>query len=238
MSIHLVGGGQRFAHDTTILSAFVAEAAERAAVGSLPRIGVLLVTEDSGVEYAARVEAELTLAGACEVVSRLRVEGGAFELADLADLDAIYVGGGLTPAYATALEPLVVEIRRLVADGMPYLGYSAGAALAAEQAIVGGWKIGGVAVAPEDTAEDLDEVTVQPGIGLIDIAVDVHAAQWGTLGRLVAATEAGLVSGGVAIDENTALVVSENGLGVVGTGSVWQVTTDDAGVRVSTVAAS
>jgi len=79
---------------------------------------------------------------------------------------------------------------------------------------------------------------VQPGIGLIDIAVDVHAAQWGTLGRLVAATEAGLVSGGVAIDENTALVVSENGLSVAGTGSVWQVTTDDAGVRVSTVAAS
>lgn len=238
MSIHLVGGGTRFAHDTTILSAFVAEAAERAEVATVPRIGVFLVTEDDGLEYAARVESELSLAGPCEVVVRLRVEGGHYELSDLADLDAIYVGGGLTPAYATALEPLVGELRRLVADGTPYLGYSAGAALAAEQSVVGGWKIGGIAVSPADTAEDLEEVTVQPGIGLIDIAVDVHAAQWGTLGRLVAATEAGLVSGGVAIDENTALVVSESGLAVTGTGSVWQVTTDDAGVRVSTVAAS
>jgi cyanophycinase len=238
MSIHLVGGGQRFAHDTTILSAFVAEAAERTEAGTVPRIGVFLVTEDAGLEYAARVEQELTLAGLCEVVVRLRVEGGRYELADLADLHGIYVGGGLTPAYATALDPLVGEIRRLVAAGTPYLGFSAGAALAAEQAVVGGWKIGGVVVCPEETAEDLDEVTVQPGIGLIDIAVDVHAAQWGTLGRLVAATEAGLVSGGVAIDENTALVVSESGLAVAGSGSVWQVTTDDAGVRVSTVAAS
>jgi uracil-DNA glycosylase len=51
---------------------------------------------------------------------------------------------------------------------------------------------------------------VVEGIALVDIAVDVHAAQWGTLSRLVAATEAGLVDGGVAIDERTALIVGQD----------------------------
>ena len=81
---------------------------------------------------------------------------------------------------------------------MPYLGFSAGAAIAAERALVGGWRIGGVAVSPEEASEGLDELTVAPGIGLVDVAIDVHVAQWGTLSRLVAAVEAGLVEGGLA----------------------------------------
>ena len=33
--------------------------------------------------------------------------------------------------------------------------------------------------------EDLDDVVPRPGLGLVGFAVDVHAAQWGTVGRLV-----------------------------------------------------
>jgi cyanophycinase len=95
--------------------------------------------------------------------------------------------------------------------------------IAADRAVLGGWLIGDVPVCPEDAAEDLDEVTLADGLGLVDLAIDVHAAQWGTLTRLIAATEAGLVRGGVAIDENTALVVGEGALAVLGTGSVWRV---------------
>jgi cyanophycinase len=93
--------------------------------------------------------------------------------------------------------------------------------------------IGGVAVSPESAAEELDEVTVLEGIGLID----VHAAQWDTLSRLVAATEAGLIDGGVAIDEATVLIVGTGALQVRGAGSVWKVTGGAAGVSVSTLAA-
>ena len=66
-------------------------------------------------------------------------------------------------------------------------------------------------------------------------AVDVHAAQWGTLGRLVAATEAGLVEGGVAVDEGTVLIVNDEGLRIAGAGNVWRVLDDAAGIVVGTL---
>ena len=49
-----------------------------------------------------------------------------------------------------------------VAAGVPYLGFSAGAAIAAEAALVGGWRIGDVPVSPEEASEELDEITVAP----------------------------------------------------------------------------
>jgi cyanophycinase len=162
-------------------------------------------------------------------------EGGRVSRDAFADVDGIIVGGGLTPAYRDALEPQFGTIRDLVGDGVPYLGFSAGAAIAASNALVGGWTIGGVPVCPEDTAEDLDEVTVLPGIGLIDVSVDVHVAQWGALSRLVAAVEAGLVDAGVGIDENTVLIAGSGALRVAGAGSVWRVTTSEQGVLVSTM---
>lgn len=92
-------------------------------------------------------------------------------------------------------------------------------------------------ICPEETGEDLDELTVVEGLGLVDLAVDVHAAQWGTLSRLIAATEAGLVDGGVAIDEFTVIIVGDGELRVEGAGSVWRVSPGDEGVLVGTLGA-
>ncbi|PJJ61637.1 peptidase S51 [Compostimonas suwonensis] len=240
MSIHLVGGGHAPEWHQAVYGGFVAEAGERAVPLALPRIAVIVVhggdhgdsDGDATFEY---FRAALTDAGPCEPVAILVAEGSAVEQSSLADADALLVAGGLTPAYRDAVAPVVGEIRRLVSGGLPYLGFSAGAAIAAEAAIVGGWRIGGVAVCPSDTGEGLDEVTIAEGIGLIDLAIDAHAAQWGTLGRLVAATEAGLLDGGVAIDESTALIVGEGPLRVVGAGSVWRVLPSEQGVLVSTL---
>jgi cyanophycinase len=113
-----------------------------------------------------------------------------------------------------------------VRDGLPYAGFSAGAAIAATRAVIGGWRIDGRAVCPEESNEDLDAVTVVDGIGLVEGAVDVHASQWGNLSRLVAAVEAGLAPHGIAIDEDT--VVGPDGR-VLGAGSVWDVTGAGAG---------
>lgn len=240
MSIHLVGGGLSGSADAGIYRPFIDEASHRAAaIGrAVPRIGVLLAinTDDDDVDYPHLYTSVLERVAACvPVVSTVPEESDAvFPSAVLSDIDGLVIGGGLTPAYFRAVEPLIDEIRLLVADGLPYLGYSAGAMIAAEHAILGGWRIGDVAVAPEETSEDLDDVTVVDGLGLVDLAVDVHAAQWGTLGRLIAATEAGLVDGGVAIDECTALIVGE-GIRVVGTGSVWRVSEGSDGVVVSTL---
>ena len=246
MSVHLVGGGSSSGAED-LYAPFVAEAAVRgAALGrAVPRVAVLLVDSDGTPSEEHREEFPRMIAdgGRCEAVVTVVPAGTAFDTRVLSDVDGLVVAGGVTPAYLQAVLPLVDQVRLLVADGLPYLGFSAGAALAADRALVGGWLIGDVPVCPESAAEDLDEVTLAEGLGLVDLAVDVHAAQWGTLSRLVAATEAGLVRGGVAIDEGTALVVGEGALVVLGTGSVWRVEAqlddDDlvVGVSVGTLGA-
>ena len=236
MGIHLVGGGWQDEPDGRAYAAFVAEATERgrAEGRETPRVAVVAIREDAA-DHAAKLLAALEPAGEIDPWVTAVPEGARVSHDAFADVDGIIVGGGLTPAYRDALAPQFGTIRDLVGDGVPYLGFSAGAAIAASNALVGGWLIGGVPVCPEDTAEDLEEVTVLPGIGLIDVSVDVHVAQWGALSRLVAAVEAGLVDAGVGIDENTALIAGSGALRVAGAGSVWRVTTSEQGVLVSTM---
>ncbi|MGN6272233.1 MAG: Type 1 glutamine amidotransferase-like domain-containing protein [Protaetiibacter sp.] len=241
MSVHLVGGGWTPSGDPELTSTFLAEAAARAAGSGrmVPRVGVLVAVVDDAPSRGFRegYPASLSAVSACEPVVSIVEDGETFAARVLTDIDALVVGGGVTPAYLAAIDPLVEEIRLLVADGLPYLGFSAGAMIAADRAVVGGWRINGIPVCPEATSQGLDEVTIAEGLGLVDLAVDVHAAQWGVLSRLVAATEAGLVDGGVAIDEQTALVVGDSGFAVAGSGSVWQVLDAPAGVIVGTLGA-
>jgi cyanophycinase len=262
MSVHLVGGGWSVGVEADVFGRFVEEAA---VVGgrrgrAAPRIVVVAVRDGDGPEHAARLVAALRSAAGSVgsggeldpvVVAAQEADAAAEEAlagddaagallaglldVELGDADGLVVGGGLTPAYLAALRPHAEAVRALVAAGVPYLGFSAGSAIAAERALVGGWRIGGIEVSPEDGAEDLDEVTVSQGLGLVDVTIDVHAAQWGILSRLVAATEAGLAPGGVAIDEDTVLVVGEGGLVVGGSGNVWRVLPGETGVAVSTM---
>jgi len=241
VSIHLVGGGWADDYDGEVYADFLAETSVRASASgrAIPRVAVLLLREDegAGTDRAGQYREQLLRVALVEPVVTGVVEGELFTSAVLSDIDGLLIGGGLTPSYLDAVAPIVEEIRMLVADGLPYLGFSAGAAIAADTAIIGGWKIGEVPVCAEGASEDLEDVTVAVGLGLVDLAIDVHAAQWGTLSRLVAATEAGLVDGGIAIDEFTVLIVGDDSLRVVGTGSVWQVNQHDDGVLVSTLGA-
>jgi cyanophycinase len=256
VSVHLVGGGWSVGAEADVFGRFVAEAGAVAAGRGreLPRVVVVAVRDGDGDEHAARLVRAMRVAGEVEpVIVAVREAEASAEAAvagdeeagsvlaglldrELADADGLLVGGGLTPAYLAAMRPHAESVRGLVAAGVPYLGFSAGSAIAAERALVGGWRIGGVEVSPEDGSEDLDDVTVEQGLGLVDVTIDVHAVQWGNLSRLIAATEAGLVPGGVAIDEDTVLVVGEGGLVVGGTGNVWRVLPGDGGVVVSTLA--
>jgi cyanophycinase len=228
MSIHLIGGGRSEDYAGRVYEQFIAEAAARGAIAGrdVPRLCVLLVGDpDEAGEYARAYAEQLIRTADCLPVMALVAEGDTLP------------SGGHTPSYLDAVAPIVDEIRLLVADGLPYAGFSAGAMIAADRAIIGGWKIGDIEVCAEETGEDLDEVTVVEGLGLVDLAIDVHAAQWGTLSRLVAATEAGLVDGGVAIDEFTVLIVGNGLLRVEGSGSVWRVVPHAEGTLVSTIGA-
>lgn len=236
VSIHLAGGGW----SNELFIEFLAESMARAAGAgrAIPRVGVLLVTEpERAAEERARYAEKLAAVSACDPVITVVDEGEFATSSLLTGIDGLLIGGGLTPAYLVAVGPVVDEIRLLVADGLPYLGFSAGAAIAADTALIGGWRIDGIPVTAEDNAEDLDEVTIEPGIALVDLTIDVHAAQWGTLARLVAATDAGLVDGGLGVDENTVLIAGDGDLRVSGLGNVWQVRRGDDGVIVTILGA-
>ena len=239
MSIHLVGGGPFAASDAA--APFLAEATARsAAVGrAVPRIGLLSVASSVGASPSSTADIAEVLGGArqAEVLVSEIAPGEVFSTTVLSDVDALVVGGGVTPHYLDAVAPLVDQIRLLVADGLPYLGYSAGAMIAADRALVGGWRIGGVEICPEEAAEGLDEVELREGLGLVDLTIDVHAVQAGTLARLIASAEAEFVTAGLAIDEDTTLVVGEGALEVRGTGSVWRVVAGDESVSVATMGA-
>jgi len=233
MSVYLIGGGWSDEYAPAMFGPFLAECAQRAG-RSAPRVRLVVMgTDPESLEYHERYVATLALVGEHELLVT-RVPFGETCPADtLEDIDGLLVGGGPTPEYHRALAPLYPRIRDLVTGGLPYAGFSAGAALAATTAIIGGWRVDDVAVCPEETNEDLGPVTVVPGIGLVEGAIDVHAAQWGTLSRLVAAVDAQLVKGGVAIDECTTLMTDGPHRTVAGAGRVWRVQPGADGVGVA-----
>jgi cyanophycinase len=240
VSIHLVGGGPLADVAPEVTGRFVAEATARAAaIGRpRPRIAVLVVGPAEG---AHGLVAAIERGGPADVVTHAVPGGGAFDTTVLSGVDGLVIAGGVTPDYLLAVAPLVDQIRLLVSDALPYLGFSAGAMIAADRALAGGWRIGGIEVCPEEASEGLDEVTLSEGLGLVDLTIDVHAVQAGTLARLIAAAEAGFVTAGLAIDEDTVLVVGEGALEVRGAGSVWRVIgsddVEDASVSVATIGA-
>jgi cyanophycinase len=207
------------------------------AAGNDPVVACVVMDEGDGPAQFARWESALTGVRPCRPVPVLVPVGGSFPVEALAGADALLVCGGLTPAYAAALGPVATSVRTWLASGRPYAGFSAGAVVAAGRAVVGGYQVAGRDVCPADAAEDLDEVTVVDGLGLVDFAVDVHSAQWGTLGRLCAAVSVGLVRSGVALDENTALVMSGSTASVVGLGAAHVVAGSPTGVVVRSVVA-
>lgn len=122
------------------------------------------------------------------------------------ELAGIVVGGGLTPGYLDALLPQRELIAKLVRQGVPYLGFSAGAAIVAKRAVVGGWRFRGRQVAPEVWSEGAEELQLRDGLALVGLGIDVHSDVCG-LERGLAALEKGELTSLVAIDEGTCLVV-------------------------------
>ena len=251
--MHLVGGGRDQEATAAVYGTFLTEAAQRAeSMGrAVPRIGVVLVADAD--DLAAGVDwfrLALTSCGPVEVVAVTAESLGALCLDDgsapaarwWSDLDGLLVGGGLTPAYHRVLQPHAVAIRIAVTDGLPYAGFSAGAMIAPRRALLGGWQLGSTAVTHQDNAEDLDQLTVVDGLGLISSTVEVHTSQWGTLSRLVAAVAAGVASSGIAVDENTVAILDPATDGpatggasvtVLGTGQAWLLTAGEgSSVRV------
>lgn len=267
MSIVLTGGGAAQAPDglggagiESALQRFVADARVRclqSGDASAARITVVTVGRGSEPQRQAdawrrrleRIEAgsgprsEDTLPLEIRVVVReSKLDGsidGDIDASELLGIDGLVIGDGTPTAYLRALDERAIDVRRLVSEGIAYLGHGAGAQIAATRVIAGGVEIGGVPVCPEAAERtELRDVAIEAGLGLVDLSIDVRAAGAGTLGRTIASVEADLVEAAIAIDEETAVVVAEGELGLVGTGSIWQIMPGERGISVETVRAA
>jgi cyanophycinase len=93
-------------------------------------------------------------------------------------------------------------------------------------------------VCAEEAGEDLEELTVRPGLGLVPFAIDVHATQWGTVTRLIHAVRAGLAPEGWAVDEHTVLIYDGDRVASVeGAGSAYRVSGAEGDLRLEVVTA-
>jgi cyanophycinase len=223
--VFLIGGGRDDAAVRASHAGFVR------AAGDGP-IVALVLDEGTDTDPARWIEA-LRLAGAAEANAIVVSPDTPPRAEQLAGAAGVFVAGGWTPGYHEALvEPGTDWLPQL-----PFAGFSAGAAVASSQAILGGHRLGEVGICAEEAGEDLEPLTVRPGLGLVPFAVDVHATQWGTLTRLVHAVDAWLAPEGWAVDEGTALVVERGGHEprVEGLGSAYRVARADAGTLAITV---
>jgi cyanophycinase len=100
---------------------------------------------------------------------------------------------------------------RLTEDGLVVAGTSAGATAMGCTMIVGG---GGYSITPE-------AVHTAPGLTLLpDVLVDMHFTERGRFQRLLSAVALQPAHLGVGIDEDTAVLVKDEHLEVLGTGAV------------------
>ncbi|HEU4666636.1 MAG TPA: hypothetical protein VFS79_03155 [Arthrobacter sp.] len=237
MSIFLAGAGPAPGAFPAVFDRFAQDVQEHNGGKQPLRIAVVVHDRAGNPEEVLPEYAE-------PLIARARIEPVPVLLrtdspADPAVFDGVHglvVGGGLTPAYWDGLSAAAAAISREVAGGMPYLGFSAGAMVAPGRALIGGYLVDGTEVCGEECSEGLEELEIRDGLGLAPFAVDVHAAQAGTLSRAVGAVAAGLVDRAVAVDENTALVLAAAGddtFEVLGSGNCWDIRATGAGCSVS-----
>lgn len=137
----------------------------------------------------------------------------------------IFVGGGVTPRYQELLGNNSEFIEYILQHNIPYGGFSAGAAIAAQQSIVGGWKITerghDIPVLDADFSEDLEYIEIREGLGFLEYPVDVHGSQWGTITRVIHAVDRHMIPHGLVIDESTMIEYRQNTMTVFGRGHVY-----------------
>ncbi|MEH2074208.1 MAG: cyanophycinase [Nostoc sp.] len=113
-----------------------------------------------------------------------------------------------------------VAIHKRFGEGIVIAGTSAGAAVMPDKMIVEG---------DSQTHPRIETVEMGPGLGFLPgVVIDQHFSQRGRLGRLISALILEPAVLGFGIDENTAMVVTDNQVEVIGEGAVTIVDESEA----------
>lgn len=238
-SVFLMGGGWDEAAYPRTYGRFAAAAS---ASGPARIACVVLDGEDRAMHYGWAAHAFRTV-GVADTYPVYVSADKPLQRGDIESATGMFVAGGLTPAYHEAIVPSAASwLPSLVESGVPYAGISAGAMIAADHAIVGGWKVRSkdraIVVCSEELSEARELLDVRPGLGLVPFAVDAHAAQYGSPTRLMHAINAGMVAEGWAIDEETMVEVNDGEPSVRGLGVAWRARRYGDSVRVAIVGES
>lgn len=241
MSIFLAGAGPDHLAFPEVFDRFAQAVRRRSGDEAPARVAVVVHDRNGNLESLLPSYVDPLLARMpVEVVPVLLGTGSPANPSVFDGVDGLVVGGGLTPAYWEGLTASAATISRAVAGRVPYLGFSAGAMIAPRRALVGGYRSRGIEVCGEECSEGLAELEIRDGLGLAPFAVDVHAAQAGTLSRALGAVAAGLVERAVAVDENTAVVLSAadgDSFEVLGHGNCWDIRRSGSACSVSVLQA-
>lgn len=122
--------------------------------------------------------------------------------------------------------PLYIKMKELYEKECIFVGTSAGASVMSDTMIVTG---------PDDESPKKCTLKMAPGLGLIKgVIIDQHFAQRGRIGRLLVGIAENPQILGIGIDEDTAIIVDEEGkFKVIGSGAVYVV--DGSNITYSNV---
>lgn len=218
-----IGGAEDKVRERVILRAFV-----EAAGGPDANLVVLATASelpDTGDRYAALFEAmHADTVEVLRVRSREDALDAGSEVLDLLEFaSGLFITGGSQLRISAALggTAIAAAIHRRHAQGMVVAGTSAGAAVLSEHMI----SMGDSGATPRRRL-----VQMAKGLGLTsDLIVDQHFRQRDRLGRLVTALSYNPGPLGVGVDEDTAAVIEDGILRVIGSGAVTIV--DASGLR-------
>ncbi|MEC4883992.1 MAG: cyanophycinase [Scytonema sp. PMC 1070.18] len=126
----------------------------------------------------------------------------------------VFFTGGDQARIVSVLKDTELDraIHKRFSEGMVVGGTSAGAAVMPDVMIVEG---------DSETNPRMEIVEMGPGMSFLPgVVIDQHFSQRGRLGRLIAALAQQPAVLGFGIDENTAMVVTDNQIEVIGEGSI------------------
>ncbi|MGG5462859.1 cyanophycinase [Clostridium sp. B9] len=108
---------------------------------------------------------------------------------------------------------LYYKLQQRSCEGCYFIGTSAGASVMSDIMIVGG---------EEEESPKKSTLNMSTGLGILkNTLIDQHFAQRGRIGRLLAGVSQNPEVLGIGIDEDTAIVINDDELTVIGSGAVY-----------------
>jgi cyanophycinase len=209
----IIGGAEDKEGDCTILREFV-----RRSGGLQARIVVMTVATELPREVGdnyTRVFERLGVENVRIVDTVYREDASeASALEAIEKATGVFFTGGDQARITSVLKDTDIDqaLHRRFSEGIVIGGTSAGAAMMPDMMIVEG---------DGETNPRVEIVKMEPGMAFLPgVVIDQHFAQRGRIGRLLSAVAQQPVVLGFGIDENTAIVVNNNQLEVIGEGAV------------------